>query len=332
MATKEIYLPLTKFASTLKPEQEDTHIYGIGGSKISVIMGHNKYKSRYQLWHEMKKGSSDFKGNELTHWGSKTEPLIVQEYAERTGEEVLSLDEVKSLLDERIRVNIDGFTQDDDFFTLLEAKNVEPRVFADDWDGGQTVPQHYYDQGQFSAHIICRFQPFLVGTIRIRFVVLSSKSWHCIEVDYDHSYGEEMYDAATEFLHDLDNNIEPAITGEKSLNEHLKSTFNAVPEDGLKSDAPLTDTDDMILQDIISCKLRIKDEEESLAKLENNFKQEYSGYNGGESATHRFTFKFRKGQNRFDKKLFESDYPEMAAEYMKQGSPFRVFTVKEKKK
>ena len=58
---------------------------GIGGSDVSVIAGINPYRSLHQLWLE-KTGqiSPEETDNEYTHFGTLLEPIVRQEFVERT--------------------------------------------------------------------------------------------------------------------------------------------------------------------------------------------------------------------------------------------------------
>ena len=62
---------------------------GIGGSDVSVIAGINPYRSFFQLWLE-KTGQTEpcENGNECTHFGTVLEPIVKQEFTERTGIEI----------------------------------------------------------------------------------------------------------------------------------------------------------------------------------------------------------------------------------------------------
>jgi len=58
---------------------------GIGGSDASIVCGLNRYKSPVELWME-KTGQIEPKiAGEAAHWGTMLEPIIRNEFTERTG-------------------------------------------------------------------------------------------------------------------------------------------------------------------------------------------------------------------------------------------------------
>ena len=60
----------------------------LGASTAGVICGVSKYKTAYQLYHEMRGNLELPEDNEYMRWGRRLEPAIIAEYAERTGVEV----------------------------------------------------------------------------------------------------------------------------------------------------------------------------------------------------------------------------------------------------
>jgi len=64
--------------------------YGIGASEIASVLGISPFKSALELWHEKVSGErEDLSDREPIQWGHLLEPVIIQEFARRTGRSVL---------------------------------------------------------------------------------------------------------------------------------------------------------------------------------------------------------------------------------------------------
>lgn len=55
----------------------------ITSSRIAAILGLSPWESPFSLWHRMAGLAPEQPRNDLMHWGTKLEPLILDEYAER---------------------------------------------------------------------------------------------------------------------------------------------------------------------------------------------------------------------------------------------------------
>lgn len=119
---------------------------GIGGSDCAVVMGLSKWKSSYQLYLE-KRGevSDDQPDNEAMLWGRELEPVIRQQYANRTGRLVRAdIGIIKSPEYPFMLANVDGLTEDQ---RVLEIKTART---ASGWgeEGTDQVPEAYLLQVQ----------------------------------------------------------------------------------------------------------------------------------------------------------------------------------------
>lgn len=63
---------------------------GIGGSDAAPACGQSKWKSRYRLWLEKRGMVPDGPETEPMLWGNRLEPIVRQEYANRTGRELVT--------------------------------------------------------------------------------------------------------------------------------------------------------------------------------------------------------------------------------------------------
>ena len=128
------------------PEEQLDRRNWIGGSDAAAAINMNPYRSPYDLWQEKLGLVPPFEGNEATLWGKLHEPVIRQQYAERTGN-VVRLPEgvIKHPTIPFAAVHPDGIVPESK--RLYEGKTAR---YSDGWgqDGTDEVPQHYLIQCQ----------------------------------------------------------------------------------------------------------------------------------------------------------------------------------------
>lgn len=133
------------FADTSRMSREEwlnVRTQGIGGSDVSVIAGINPYRSVHQLWLE-KTGQTEpcESGNEYTHFGTILEPIVKQEFTERTGIEIF---EPKCIYQHKdypfMLANLDGVVNVDGELCIFEAKTASAYK-QDEWN--DRIPPEY---------------------------------------------------------------------------------------------------------------------------------------------------------------------------------------------
>jgi len=138
------------FADTSSMSREEWLKYrtmGIGGSDVSVIARINPYRSVFQLWLE-KTGQTEpcENGNECTHFGTVLEPIVKQEFTERTGIEIAEPKFIYQHLDYPFMfANLDGVVNVDGEDCIFEAKTASAYK-QNEWNTG--VPPEYMLQIQ----------------------------------------------------------------------------------------------------------------------------------------------------------------------------------------
>lgn len=124
---------------------------GIGGSECAAVMGLSRWKTPYQVFIDKTSEEENKIDNDVMRWGRALEPLIIQEYQERTGNEVdLMLDEKseqKKFTSSKypwLMAHIDGLVKSKRL--IIEAKTT--RFFGDDWgdEGTDRIPIEYLIQ------------------------------------------------------------------------------------------------------------------------------------------------------------------------------------------
>jgi len=136
---------------SLTAEQLEERRQGIGGSEAAAALGLSPWKTAIELYEEKRAGSplSVIEPNEAMRWGVILEPVIRQEYANRTGRSVTVPE--KSLASSAhpfMLATLDGIAHSvGEVDRLFEAKTARSGF---DWGepGTDQVPQHYLLQVQ----------------------------------------------------------------------------------------------------------------------------------------------------------------------------------------
>lgn len=136
---------------TFTPEQQATRQQFIGGSEAAAAVGCNPYESSFDLWQQKVGLAPPFAGNEATLWGKLHEPVVRQQYAERTGRVVrLPTETILHATHRFMGCHPDGVTEDR---RLYEGKTAR---YADHFgeQGTDEVPQQYLIQCQHNMFVL----------------------------------------------------------------------------------------------------------------------------------------------------------------------------------
>ncbi|UKH48325.1 Cas4 family exonuclease [Arthrobacter phage Lilmac1015] len=135
---------------------------GIGGSEASVILGLNKYQTRWGLWLEKTgRRKDDRQVNEAMYWGSAMEPILRKRFVEDTGIPVRSAGLHRSKRYPFMQVTVDGLTADGGIF---ESKTASSWAAGDDWDD-DGIPDHAALQVQHGLAVTGRSHAWIVGLL-----------------------------------------------------------------------------------------------------------------------------------------------------------------------
>ena len=118
---------------------------GIGGSDAAAVLGLSKWKTPYALYLEKRGEAPASDDSEPMRWGRLLEPVVRQEYAERSGEVVrLPTEMLRHARYPWMLATVDGIT---DTGRLVELKTARS---AEDWGepGTDEIPQAYLIQVQ----------------------------------------------------------------------------------------------------------------------------------------------------------------------------------------
>ncbi|WBF79005.1 RecE-like exonuclease [Arthrobacter phage Bolt007] len=135
---------------------------GIGGSEASVLLGLNKYATRWGLWLEKTgRRKDDRQANEAMYWGSAMEPILRKRFVEDTGIAVRSAGLHRSKRYPFMQVTVDGLTADGGIF---ESKTASSWAAGDDWDD-DGIPDHAAIQVQHGLAVTGRSHAWIVGLL-----------------------------------------------------------------------------------------------------------------------------------------------------------------------
>lgn len=197
---QKIDLPIRSYKNTLTEEEQNARYEVIGASDVSAILGLSQYKSPLELYCEKTEKRSNFKGNELTHWGSKIEPILLEDYAERVGRAIHKGVRVVHPRISRFVANLDGV----DGKIVIETKVNNFFVWHKIYNLGQKIPSDYMCQVQ--SQLACS------GFEKARLLALVEKELHCFEISRDEEDIKFIEDSVEKFLHLIDTKTPPDAT------------------------------------------------------------------------------------------------------------------------
>lgn len=125
---------------------------GIGGSDVSCIMGHNRFRNRKDIWHSKQFLEPEI-SNEAIEFGNAFEPLIFKSFAYKYRNIYETLDfkdtMFRNIFVPYFQASLDGVLVEKttNKVGILEIKTVQNRKSK--WyyeDGTKGVPQEYIDQ------------------------------------------------------------------------------------------------------------------------------------------------------------------------------------------
>lgn len=117
---------------------------GVGGSDVAAILGLSKWRTPLSVWLDKTGQAESSQETDAMRWGTLLEPVIRQEYAERTGREVISPGFLRHPRLDYMVANVDGISRDNRVVEIKTART------ADGWGepGSDQVPEDYLLQVQ----------------------------------------------------------------------------------------------------------------------------------------------------------------------------------------
>lgn len=285
---------------------------GIGGSDAAAILGLSPYRTPFQVYQE-KTGQLDAQpDNENMLWGRVLEPVIRQQYADRTGRVVRIPEEMlRHPVHGFMIANVDGVTDDS---RLLEVKTARS---AKEWGepGSDQIPQAYLIQVQH--YLAVTMLP--VADVS---VLIGGSDYRQYEIPADLELQEMIIEGEAKFWNDLQAGIAP---------EPI-SFADAQARYGRNSSTGEVQASDEVLQAIKHLEV-IKKESKRLELLEEENKAVLMLALGDlDTLVHEgktlATWKAAAAAKRFDSKAFQEAHPDLYQQFIKTGEPSRRLLIK----
>lgn len=295
------------------PEWHAARRTGIGGSDAAAAVGLSKWKTPLELFLE-KRGEFTTVENEPMRWGTILEPVVRQEYANRTGREVVR---PGSYLRHPTRpyaiANLDGIV---DGMRLYEGKTART---AEGWGepGTDEIPGEYMLQVQHCMAVV----GLVVADVA---VLISGQDFRVYEVPADTELQELLLDQEEEFWELVQQGVPPEPINSADIRRRWRfSTAKKVvaSQEAIAAAVRLRAVKDALKEG--------EQQEEQLAALMQSEMQDAAEL-VDESGKPLATWKTAKAGTYFDKNRFEADHPELFKKYLRDSAPQRRFLLKVK--
>lgn len=283
---------------------------GIGGSDAAAVLGLSKWKTAYDVFLDKTGQSEPTPDNDAMLWGRLLEPVIRQQYADRTGREVAMPSMLTDAKSPYIVANVDGLCDD----RVLEIKTART---AKDWgeEGTDEVPMQYFLQCQH--YLMVTGKP--VADVA---VLIGSADFRIYTVEANEKLFGVMRTAYAEFWngHVLTGTPPEAVSYADAVAQYRQSdgtSIEATPDVVKALDA---------LSDIQTAMKDYERQEELLKGTIMSFMGNHETLTV--DGLTRVSWKTSKAAERFDSKAFKAAHPDLAAEFTKPGAPSRRFLIK----
>lgn len=285
---------------------------GIGGSDAAAILGLSQYRTPFQVYQEKVGLIESTPDNENMLWGRVLEPVIRQQYADRTGrvvripEQMLRHDKHPFMI-----ANVDGVTDDG---RLLEIKTART---SKEWGepGSDQIPQAYLIQVQHYLAVTA----LPVADVS---VLIGGSDYRQYEIPADDELQEMIIEGEAKFWSDLQSGIAP---------EPI-SFADAQARYGRQSTAGEVQASDAVLQAIKHLEV-IRADIKRLETMEEEEKAVVMLALGDlDTLVHQgktlATWKASAPAKRFDSKAFQDANPDLYKQFIKTGEPSRRLLIK----
>ncbi|MDD7147096.1 MAG: YqaJ viral recombinase family protein [Lachnospiraceae bacterium] len=289
---------------------------GLGGSDIAAILGISKWSSAIDIW--LQKTNQKFDEtieNEAMTWGKILEPVIREQFKQRTGKKVV---EVHSILqNEEYRfmlADLDGLTEDENGApAILEIKCVS-EYKRSEWDNDQ-IPYYYMTQVMHYLAVTGLDTAYVVALVGCNSMIIR-------EVKADQEMIAMLVACEKNFWDKVVNCVRPEADASDACKELLDSLYRGGVSEQIVLPEEAIEFVDLYLE-------ASADEDSAKAKKQlasNRLKEIMGDYNSATCLGHTVSWK-PVSTDRFDSKKFKEDEPELYAKYTKT-SVSRRFSLK----
>lgn len=322
------YLPNCTVFSTVKQEDDEeawlkARTRGIGGSDVGAICGVSPFTSARQIYLNKTGQFQDSlqpndAAKERMHFGHMLEPIVADEYAQRTGNKIVSVNATLVHKDYPWALaNVDRLIVDDDGrpIGILECKTTS-EYMNDEWESGDILMSYIY---QLNWYL------WILGLEKGAFACLvgGNKFYYYDVFRNDELLENTIIPAAKSFWYD---NVlalkEPELQATDT--DFANNKYSTVVKN---SEITLTDDDaNELARTVFDCKTKIKELEKIMTEAQNRIKDRMQDNEIG--YTQDYTIKWSpRSQKRVDTDKLKSEFPEVYTQVLKTIE-FRAMTVK----
>lgn len=286
---------------------------GLGGSDAAAACGMSQWKTPLELWLD-KRGELETAENEPMRWGNLLEPVIRQEYANRTGREVVVPPGI-------LRHPTIGFLfmTPDGIADASRVLQVKTSRTAEGWGepGTDDIPTEYVFQTQHEM--------FVTGLpVADVAVLIGGSDFRIYEIPADREFQEMLLEHEAEFWR----LVESGETPEAVSREDVKRRWQVCRGSKVAATSEVSAAVEELRSLKETMKLDADRIEELSAFIQSHMKDaaELVSPQGSTLAT----WKSVKASSRFDTERFKAEQPHIFSQYLSPPKPQRRFLLKSK--
>ena len=312
----------TVLASTENLSRDEWLAYrnlGIGGSDASVVLGVNKYKSPIELWMEKTGQQQPEEAGEAAYWGTLMEPLIRDEFALRSGIEVIPVNQILQSVDYPFMLaNLDGACRCPVHGKCVFEAKTASAFKADEWNGS-AVPFEYILQLQHYLYVTGYNGAYIAALI-------GGNAFQWKFVPRDEEMISTLIRIERDFWMHVQDDVPPGLDGSDACGRFLGKLY---PYSIARSKITLPGSAAELIRRHNDADGHVELYTEQKQEAANMLKQMLGEHEVGIAGGSTVRWQTVK-QKRFNAALLESEQPEIHAKYITESS-YRRFTIKEGK-
>lgn len=290
----------------------------IGGSDIGAILGLNPWKSAYTLWAE-KTGlvQAEKLDDKLQIWlGHHLEQVVADRYELETGRKVRQSFMSYGIAEyPYLRGHVDRLV-------VGEKRGLECKTTSSynktDYSSGD-IPPMYYAQCQFYM-LVTGYEVWDIATLR------DNREFFIQEIKRDDEYIAQMLATAAAFWGFVTSVTPPAVDCSQSTSDTLAGQYPGDSDEETLDDVP--DNIRSMAYDVICLSETIKNLTDAKNSEINSIKEWMGNHTSAVTNDARISYKAATARETIDTKALKKDHPEIYAQYVKTGKPYRTFTIK----